>query len=179
MEFLIEEVIELMDNVFVDVETTSFHKTFRRPWEIALIADHNASVTYHVDDLDLTGSDEESLAKSAFWKRYNKDSEIILLSENIIAKTVHTITRNRNLIGCATWFDAAVLEEMLERNNLPAEWNDVICIQKLVSDRVGKRVQGLAKCADLLGIYYKKEELHSAFADAKLAKEIYKKVIND
>ena len=168
-----------MDNIFVDVETTSFHKTFRRPWEIALIADHNASVTYHVDDLDLTGSDEESLAKSAFWKRYNKDSEVILLSENIIAKTVHTVTRNKNLIGCATWFDAAVLEEMLERNNLTPEWNDVICIQKLVSDRVGKRVQGLAKCADLMGIEYNKNELHSALVDAQLAKAIYEKVTND
>lgn len=168
-----------MDNVFVDVETTSFHKTFRRPWEIALIADHDASVIYHVDDLDLTGSDEESLAKSAFWKRYNKDSEVILLSENIIAKTVYTVTRNKNLIGCATWFDAAVLEEMLERNNLKPEWNDVICIQKLVSDRVGKRIQGLANCADILEISYDKEKLHSALADAKLAKEVYEKVTND
>lgn len=168
-----------MDNIFVDVETTSFHKTFRRPWEIALIAYHDASVVYHVDDLDLTGSDEESLAKSAFWKRYNKDSEVILLSENIIAKTVHTVTRNKNLIGCATWFDAAVLEEMLERNNLTPEWNDVICIQKLVSDRVGKRIQGLANCADILEISYDKEKLHSALADAKLAKEVYEKVTND
>lgn len=168
-----------MDNIFVDVETTSFHKTFRRPWEIALIAYHDASVVYHVDDLDLTGSDEESLAKSAFWKRYNKDSEVILLSENIIAKTVQTITRNKNLIGCATWFDAAVLEEMLSRYNLKPEWNDVICIQKLVSDRVGKRIQGLANCADILEISYDKEKLHSALADAKLAKEVYEKVTND
>lgn len=168
-----------MGNIFLDVETTSFHRTFRRPWELAFVADHDASVLYHVDDIDLTGADAESLNKSGYWKRYNKEPEAILLSENYIARTIQTVTKDQNLVGCATWFDAAIVEEMLIRHNLKPLWKKVVCVQALVSEKVGYRVQGLTKCADLLGVNYDDKLLHSALADTLLAREIYKKVIND
>lgn len=163
-------------NIYLDVETTSFHKSVRRPWELAFIGNNDGYVLYHVDELELTGCDPDSLDKSGFAQRYNKEPEAICLEEEFIAKTVQTITRNQNLVGCATWFDAAILEEMLERHGLEPKWKDVICVQALVSERVGYRVQGLKKCADLLSIDYDDKLLHSALADAELAKKIYEKV---
>lgn len=166
-------------NIFLDVETTSFHKSVRRPWELAFINDHTASVLYHVKDLNLSGCDPESLNKSGYWSRYENESRAIIISEAEIALDIQRFSIGKNLIGCATWFDAAVLEEMLIRHNLKPLWKDVVCVQQLVSERMGYRVQGLSKCADLLGIEYDDRLLHSALADADLAKKVYEKVTND
>jgi len=172
LEFLIEEVIELMYNVFVDVETTSFHKSVRRPWEIAVIADH-VSYKKVIKDVDLTGADPKSLEVSGFYKRYDQENAI---SELEAAKFIHSITKGKTLVGTATWFDSAVLEEMLRRHGYLPEWEGIICIQQLTSDKLGRRIQGLKNCAVALGLDYEEEGFHEAMYDAVVAKRIYETI---
>lgn len=161
-----------MSLVFLDVETTSFHKSVRRPWEIALIKD-GLMYKRNIKNVSLEGHDPKSLEVSGFWERYTPNTG---KEESAVALDIYNLTAGSDLVGTATWFDAAVLEEMLERHNLKPQWNEVICIQKLVSDKVGKRVQGLKNCAQALGLDYDENGFHQAMYDAVVAKRIYEAI---
>lgn len=178
---------------FVDTECVGLDVwAGHRPWEVAAIIRHpDGGETEHVWQIrpDLATADDVALAVGRYAERcVLRDGWEGALFEGgqpwratawAVADDIRQVLHGATLVGANVSFDREMLAALLHDHGLTPSWHyRPTCVEVLVQGAMRLPVPpGLKDAADLTGVKYDPDELHTALGDARLARSIYDAVM--
>lgn len=171
---------------FVDTETTGLHPDRHEIWEVGLITPDGAEHEWLLPVHHLEDADPFALQIGGFHERYPYGNVYTPAPEKLrltvrrqFARDFARLTHGCHLAGAVVSFDEERLRRLLLSQGVQPGWHHrLFCVETLTAGKLGRIVGGLSKCADALGISYDPDELHTALADARLARRIWRTVVS-
>lgn len=164
---------------FLDTETNTLGD-HRMPWEIGIVMDHGsvtAEYGIHIQDY-FYDMEPEAARVNGFSQRFLNDS---LYDERTLRGAVSALADLLDgavFVGSNPAFDQRAMANLFLHGGRTPTWHyRSIDVCTLVSGHLQRYVPGLRTAADLMGITYAPEELHSALGDARLSHEVYQAVM--
>jgi DNA polymerase III alpha subunit (gram-positive type) len=169
---------------FLDTETTGLHPTLHQVWEVGLICrevdDEGRSVSS--DDefhwflpVDLTYADPFALKLGGFYERWKDPTMMSTFVEQFVE-----FTADATMIGCVVSFDVSRLETIIRGEGLLPRWDyHILDVEPLMLGFLAHRGTPVTppwKSVDLsssIGVDPERYEKHTAFGDARWARDIY------
>jgi hypothetical protein len=178
---------------WVDCETSGLdYRAGHRPWEVAVIVRHpDGGVTEHVWQVrpDLGSADRVALAKSRYWERcvlddgweaaIIDDAAVLKATARCVVDDIRQVLEGVTLVAANPAFDAGMLTALFHDHGLAPSWHYRLgCVENMVAGALHLAVPpGLKDAADLMGVRYDPDELHTALGDARLARDVYDAVM--
>jgi len=175
---------------FVDTETDGLHPQ-RRAWEVAIIRrdpDGTRQEWRAFLPLDLRHADPMALQIGRFWDRHPSGrkvsgkepcpSDSAVMSAHEAAKQIMRLTFGATIVGAVPSFDTDVLSRLLRSEGYLPSWHHRLrCVETLTAGHLRIEAGGLADCALAVGLSYDPTALHTAMGDARLAEQVYDRVM--
>jgi DNA polymerase III epsilon subunit-like protein len=178
---------------FGDVESTGLDPRVHRPWEIAaIIREPGLPDEEHVFQLrpDLSKADPEALQINRFEERFavpdgvdatwriNGDGPWRLQLHEAVTE-IQLLLADTHLVAAVPSFDDGMLKALMWDHQRLVRWKyRLVCVETLVCGALRRPVpEGLKAAADLMGVKYDPDELHTALGDARLARDVYDAVM--
>lgn len=180
---------------FVDVESSGLDVwAGHRPWEVAAIIRHqDGGETEHRWQIriDADTADPVALEKGRYQERCLLPSHweaaiIGNFSEPVFKATawaavdhMRQVLHGVTLVGANVGFDREMLAALFHDHGLAPSWHyRPSCVENLVQGALRlPAVPGLKDAAELLGVKYDPDELHTALGDARLCRDVYDAVM--
>lgn len=176
-----------MTLAFVDCETTGLDHLRHEVWEVGLVVRDewtgvDTSWTWFLR-VDLGKADPQALAIGHYYERFPTDgfySETTgLTHKKDFSRQFEELTRGATLVGANVRFDEAFLHKLLVENGACPGWHFRLCdVEAMAQGHLGlSKPLGLVSSAKNLGIDVDAFTAHEALEDAKLAREVYDRII--
>lgn len=178
---------------FLDCETSGLSVwEGHRPWEVAAIVrlpDGGETEYRWQFRIDTATADPIALEKGRYDIRFAlapaweaglcDDDGFVPFTAWAAADDMRQVLHGVTLVGANIGFDREMLAALFHDHGLDPSWHyRPTCVENLVQAVHRLPVPpGLKDAADLMGVKYDPDELHSALADAKLARDVYDAVM--
>lgn len=163
---------------FIDTETNTLGE-HRMPWEIGLIIDFpQGTAEWGIHILDYYAEMEPVAAQvNHFSERFMHDDNYVPMSTKDAATALADLLNDAVFVGSNPAFDQGAMRNLFLHGGVTPNWHyRSIDVCTLVAGHLKTYVQSIAHAADLMHIEYDQSALHSALADAHLARDIFRKV---
>lgn len=184
--------------VFLDTETTSLRPE-RQAWEVGLIVrDPNQPDVEHswfvqLNDLNMSAADLTSLNIGGFYQRHpamkpgpgemidKAKTGQLIAPEYTVMRQVEELTRNAIIIGAVPNFDTETLAHtMRSYAYLPAWHYHLVDVETLAAGFLGLQPPwSFDFVLTEFGLRYDETERHTALGDARMARNLYDRIMGD
>jgi DNA polymerase III epsilon subunit-like protein len=173
--------------VYVDTETISLDAAPDVIWEVGLVKEDGTECHWFLP-VDLGRADTYALKVGGFHDRhphgYHTPHDLVdddgphVTNRRTFAYDFARLTAGCILVGAVPSFDEARLRLLLRANGACPDWSHrVRCVETLTAGHLRREVGGLKDCARALGVPVDIDSLHTALGDARLARDIWQKVM--
>lgn len=187
--------------IFIDCETTGLDPEVAELYEVGAIVrtvEEQPGRTVTTDEnfhwflspQHLETATPEALAIGGYYERHPYGDTFFLSDGGVplqkvanphdFSREFEALTRGATLVGANVRFDERFLNDYLRKYHRVPGWHFRLCdVEALTQGYMGlERPLGLAKCANVLEIP-NDYEAHTALDDAKLARDVYDRVLAD
>lgn len=189
---------------FLDTETTGTGPN-RLAYEVAMIRREEDGAETEVSffvDVDLAGADPKALEVGRFYERHPygrylsgrvkeaptadpvvtlpfvRPGEPEFHRPAWAAEIVARLTYGAHIVGAVPSFDSEMLAALLRSHRLVPAWHHrLVCVESVTSGHLHRYVGGLRRCAEALGIEVPVDGEHTALGDARIARDIWDRVM--
>lgn len=168
-----------MKLVFIDTETTGLDPERHHIWEVAAIVREDGKADEEFRRMmltDLTTADPAALRLGRYYERIRTEDRSY---RGVVAVDLAEVLDGATLVGANPSFDAAFLGRFLRDFELCPTWNyRLVDVEVMAMTRLGWPIpKGLGASARALGLDSDAYETHTALGDARLARDVYDRVL--
>lgn len=172
--------------IFLDTETTGLDRRHRQIWDLAYIVRDPGEPDREFQEflpVDLSTADPFALGVGGYYRRhpnpYGEHWGNLVAEPKQLAIQVAQDFQDAILVGAVPSFDEESLAYLLFDHNLQPTWHyHLVDVETLVAGKLGLPPKwDFDKILASMGLVYDETDRHTAIGDARMARDVYDKVM--